>query len=870
MDKENLEKLKKDLQLNVTGDMLVRRYAAHENLSDCYKDGNYIVKCFLPGHKDDTPSLSISRDKFVYHCFGKCSADLNKGDFIKLVRLMERCPFIDALKILCQLGNLQFDVYDPPAQPKDSEPEKPTPEIPHEVYSKFHQNLIGNPELLEKFNAKRGLKLETIKKYKLGADEYGNYTIPMFDGPKCMSIKYRRCDDEKPKYWSHKTIGPNGEVIKYGKARLLNAEDALSALPKTICIICAGEFDAIKLSEYRDHGIVAVSGTAGEGSWNDEWTKCVKHLRCITCYDNDPAGLEGSNNVIRKIPGAQPIFLGPMEGPKVDITEFFLRGSTIDDFLAILKEKIEVPLPQDRKETHTTPEEQKELLASLSEEDIKAMNPAFFIDNEGVVYITAMFERKKTREESHGKGKDRTTEVIEYISNEPLIISSKKEIFEIPRVDKKTKAEDPYAVAKFGEYTLKSEPFNAQTKWCGKHVMDWLKGDRVLYSDTKQAFLDIYETIKSYAKLSRKTYRGLVALYVMGSYFYEGFPSFPYVHLHGEKGSGKTTLAKVMAALSFNGDFQVAPSLASLARGTEEMKGLLVIDEAEKQSQREQGRSDLGQILNAGYQRGAKRTVCDMDNGNKRVAFDLYCPKVICNIFGLNDTTKNRCITVRMQKIENANLNKQDPEKSEPLRIMSQHMYDIMMSKAPLVIECFNEINKMDKFAYIETNKDHPPLKVFGRERELYIPLLTMARLIYKDSGYAAPWDNLLNELNQISEEKLDDEDETPESALRDYIMRTLDEKKVNEYDFTTYDLINGYQEEHVDPVHNTEKWISGVVKKCNWCVNFDRKKRIRATIKVRLPGGGYEERVKQLRIFTISRERLKMPTIDRLVQVPF
>lgn len=887
MDKENLEKLKKDLKSQVTGDMIVSRYAPQEKLSEVYRDGNYIIRCFLPGHKDDSPSLSISRDKFVYHCFGQCPEDVNKGDFIKLVQVMENCPFMDALKILCHIGGIVFEAYNNKAI-KNSEPEQPkaeilllpqeqpTPEIPLSVIDKFHNNLLDNKEWFDKFNKKRGIPLEIIKKFKLGADDHGNYTIPIMENGKYVSIKYRRSDDEtkKAKYWSHKSIGPDGEVIKYGKARLFRSDEAKSAPAGTICIICAGEFDAIRLSEFSDRGIISVSGTSGEGDWNDEWNAALSHLKCIVCYDNDKAGVSGSNLVTKSLKNSQAMFLAPvseLKEDKLDITEYFLRGGTIDGFIAKVKEKIEVPNPQDRKEaSQPANENQTDLLESLSDNDIKAMNPAFYINDDGVVYITAMFERKKVFEESRGAGKNKTVEQIEYISNEPIIISSRKELFEIPRVDRKIKMEDPYAVAKFGEYTLKNEPFNAQNRWCGKNVMSWLKGERELYTDTKQSFLDIYNTIKEYAKLSRKTYRGLVALYVMGSYFYEGFPSFPYLHLHGEKGSGKTTLAKVIAALSFNGDFQVNPTLASLARGTEELKGLVVIDEAEKQSQREQGRSDLGQILNAGYQRGAKRKVCDMDNGNKIVAFDLYCPKVICNIFGLNDTTKNRCITVKMQKIEKANLNKQDPEKSESIREISRRMYDILMSKSKDLLACFDEVNKMDKFSYLETNIDHPALRVFGRERELYLPLISIARLIYKDSGYAAPWDNLLNELNQISEEKLDDEDETPESVLRDYVIKTLDDKKVNEYDFTIYDLINGYQERHVEPVHNIEKWISGVIKKCDWCLDYDRRKRVRIEIPAKDANGIVSLKPKQLRVYTISREKMKLPVIERLKEIPF
>ena len=493
-----------------------------------------------------------------------------------------------------------------------------------------------------------------------------------------------------------------------------------------------------------------------------------------------------------------------------------------------------------------------EVINSVTENQVMAVNPAYCITADGDVYITGMFERDKVVEKREGK----TTVIKEYKTQEPMIISSKRELLEVPRVDPEIKQLDPFAVATFNGWAVKQEPQNAQRIWCGADVKRYIKGGK-LYSDAKKSFMDIYEGVKKYAHFTRKTYRGLVSVYIMGSYFYEGFASYPYLLLHGEKGSGKSTLAQYIASVAFNAEFMVSPTLAVLARKIEESKGLVVIDEAESLSKRDQGRSPIGQVLNSGYQKGASRSICNPDDGNKTVQFDLYCPKVICNIYGLNDVLKSRCIALSTQKVQGIILKMGDPRDDPGLRKVAKNMYELLFSKCKEVMKAYAEVKAMDEFAPIE--RKTKTLAVFGRTRELFIPMFTIAKFIYNESGYAEPWDHMLEELHHIAGEKDQDEEETPEEMLKDAIIYLVNGSGGDAMELTIHEIVEEYRLRHLSHKDNIDMWVVKAIKKYGWAIKEPKARRGFFECKIATKDSMIISKKKKLTIYTFTRELLKM-----------
>lgn len=859
MGNSSLSDILAQVKERISGKDIISRYSPDTDISTCLFGDDYKIKCFLPGHNDDTPSLSISKSKFVYKCFANCSGENSKGDFITLIRTMENCDFKDAVGVAASMvGVVTPKSYTPKVSLKrpSSKKAKPIylkvekkekPEIEEKTISDFISGLEKNFTALKYLKNERHLSISMIEKYHIGCDKRGNITIPIYDDGKIINIRYRNKDVNPkkgfPKYWSHSVTikGKKKEEdvkISFGDAALFN-KDLLLMDSDAIVILCAGEFDAM-LSTSKKHRTIGICSTGGEGTWDKEWDNLLLDRTVIICYDNDKAGRDGSKLVLDHIPNATIANLAGKVGAKGDVSDLVGQLGLTDAIDHIL-------------EFGT--------LANSNEEDIggdllpspvKTFNPAFHITGSGKVYITAMFKVIKTA--IVGSKKD--TREVTYEAIEPVIVSSDRSAYSIPEVDDEISKLDNNAVATFKGMTCTQTPSNAQTKWSGSRVKRFLSGHKS-HSNVTESYMDIFKTVNSYAKLSRKTYTGLISLYILGSYFYEIFPSYPYLHLHGVKGSGKSTLARVISGMSFNAIFMINPTLAVLARTIEEQKGLVVIDEMEQNSTRKDGRSPISQIMNSGYQKGASRPICDTENNNKIVKFDLYCPKVICNINDLNDVTKSRCISIVTKRIEGVVI-KKDAEADPNLLYISRGLYEVLMTRTPDAIAAYNEVKAMNEFAPLEKNIG--ALKVFGRTRELFIPLLSMARFIYNESGFTKPWDNIIKELQFIDEEKDLDENETPEETLKTVLIEMLKKTGMEGMHVTCHEILEEYKLLFISSKSGLEGWITKRLR--NFGLSNVKKyppSRKRFRCHVMRDDGNIDTIEKRLTVYTVTWDTVGM-----------
>jgi len=104
---------------------------------------------------------------------------------------------------------------------------------------------------------------------------------------------------------------------------------------------CEGEFDKLLTSQ---HGFLAVTGTAGAGTFKPEWKKYFKGRNVVIVYDMDPGGRLGAENVARALQGIASSIKNielPVEGTKddKDISDYFLKhGANAKDLKKLIKE----------------------------------------------------------------------------------------------------------------------------------------------------------------------------------------------------------------------------------------------------------------------------------------------------------------------------------------------------------------------------------------------------------------------------------------------------------------------------------------------------------------------------------------------------
>jgi len=204
-------------------------------------------------------------------------------------------------------------------------------------------------------------------------------------------------------------------------------------------------------------------------------------------------------------------------------------------------------------------------------------------------------------------------------------------------------------------------------------------------------------------------------LWVIGTYFYQMFHSYPYLYITGMKHSGKTKNLELFARLCYNAMFSTDISPASLYRTVEDTGCTLLIDEAEKI------RSDMRGMLLSGYKKGGKvYRVEETREGKVAVAFNVYCPKAIANIEGIEDVLEDRCISFTMIR---------GKKKEVVLREIRDDDPDIVRAREMLYFLAITRWYELwDVYANIV-----PPFEMEGRVWELWKSVFALAVWISSD-----------------------------------------------------------------------------------------------------------------------------------------
>jgi len=272
-----------------------------------------------PFHNDKGPSLSVSQDKQLYHCFG-CGASGNVVGFIMQIRNLD---YVDALRYLADRSNIKIEEREySPEEKKKQDIKDAIYEINILAARKFFGNLYKNASALEYFK-NRGIDDKTLKRFGLGfstpewddlyrflksknySDELilqaglvlpkkktsGYYDrfinrvmFPVFDVKgRVIGFGGRVLDDSKPKYLN----SPETPVFQKG-TNLYGLNFVIkSGLPPYI-IVVEGYMDCISLHQHGITNAVASLGTALTAEQSRLLKRYSKDV--YICYDADNAG----------------------------------------------------------------------------------------------------------------------------------------------------------------------------------------------------------------------------------------------------------------------------------------------------------------------------------------------------------------------------------------------------------------------------------------------------------------------------------------------------------------------------------------------------------------------------------------------------
>jgi hypothetical protein len=210
---------------------------------------------------------------------------------------------------------------------------------------------------------------------------------------------------------------------------------------------------------------------------------------------------------------------------------------------------------------------------------------------------------------------------------------------------------------------------------------------------------DLVDQLKKYVEFDDPRYYSLLAYWIIGTYFHKRFNSFPYLFINALKRSGKTKLLEVLALLAYNAIFSPNMSTSALFRLIQSAGATILLDESEDLIDPEK-KADFKSLLLSGYKRGAfvYRSEKGTNDSYIPVPFNVYSPKAIANINGLNDVLEDRCITITMKRGRNLEIINKDLASEDPYwEQLRDSLARLYFQEATAIEATYVQMDKIDK-----------------------------------------------------------------------------------------------------------------------------------------------------------------------------
>ena len=347
-----------------------------------------------------------------------------------------------------------------------------------------------------------------------------------------------------------------------------------------------------------------------------------------------------------------------------------------------------------------------------------------------------------------------------------------------------------------------------------------------------------------------------LACWIIGTYLQPIFKAYPYVFLNGIKASGKTKTLDVAQQLAFNSINSANMSTSSLFRIIQSLSATVLIDESENLKDKDRSES-FRELLLSGYKKGTQTfrveevKINDMKTYMVK-EFNLFSPKMIANITGMEDILESRCISINMKPAKDqAIANKEINEDEEIWQKVRNDLYLFLMRGSRIVKLEYDNIQNDGFFK--------------NREWELWKPILCVARTF-------GCYDDMLAYAKQCTERKRGNEIETNEYLLVEILLDLVHNSAYYPLKILMEEMAEnlGYIEKALDKEGNTynkghipgwlnSRYIGNVLKRFGWI----NRRRVGKGYEVFLKKEEVEEQA--LRMNIKKREPIELPKEEAL-----
>jgi hypothetical protein len=352
-------------------------------------------------------------------------------------------------------------------------------------------------------------------------------------------------------------------------------------------------------------------------------------------------------------------------------------------------------------------------------DDVPILSPALGFQRDMALVTVSVMERTKGKR----------------LNIQPYLVTSTREMRRL--------ADEQIVTVNEQEVALKVLPEGTE------FLMRWRYGDIKRFLDGEvyapgEVFKTVHDLLTTYIDFRSEVESRILTLWTIGTYFYTMFPAYPYLALNGPKNSGKSTVMRILQPLCFNMVSTSDPTGPSMFRLIHYTSCTVGIDEAERyHNPKDPGMQQIRQLLNSGYKAGMP-AIRLIGEDMKPQAFDVYSPKILAAIMGLEDILASRCIAIPMRRTD----------KKMPCFPPDFDGASIRHQLYTLALTHFGKVYAN----YFERPELH---KLHNRSGELWSPLVALAAFFEEIGGVsgllsaisdAASWDEEMSEGKALSE----------------------------------------------------------------------------------------------------------------------
>jgi len=291
--------------------------------------------------------------------------------------------------------------------------------------------------------------------------------------------------------------------------------------------------------------------------------------------------------------------------------------------------------------------------------------------------------------------------------------------------------------------------FSYNQRWSTQNINSFIR--KTINPPTKT---ELFELIKNkflhYLEIRDSKIYDLLTIWNIGTYFYRLFNTYPYIYIGGISQSGKSKLLMLSSCICFNSVPSANMSTAVLYRLIQNARCSLFIDETEFLSNwRKAG--DFRNILLNGYKKGLDvfRTRSTPEGNFTAERFEVYSPKMIANISGLDSVLSSRCIPITLRRSVNRNISNRE------VNVEDQEWQQIRDKLYLFLMKYWKEIKQ--SYVDYENNTD-----LIGRNYELWKPIFSIVRF-FEDSE--------LEQRVKLLAQQISDSSQFDESEMQEFLL---------------------------------------------------------------------------------------------------